>query len=366
MDGDSGSWVIKDDKLCGYIFSRVVNSLWAYMLPIEPVFEDIGRTLNIEDPTSVEVLTTPETTQVPPRPSEETERILRGEPFPHTAFRVESSTNTPHGKNADLSHEFEPSGSQPQQRHIRSSNDWPTSRTDSIDSIDIDDSTYDPSRPTCLSSIEHSRNIRDPVQHYFGCLRQTMKDEYFSTLPRSLQHRIESEVRRNQERLELLEQSKEGNDMVKALRSSRAQFRRRGGYPGLPPTNFEQASKVKGDALLDNLHLKSDVLIFKDSAPYTDLRFEGKFPDQYLPLTDILDFREDSPLAKDREAGMIRYFHLPANNMSWVEVRRSNSIFEVPISSVDYEIRKQYPGTIEKKQRTHRTCDHRTIIHNRR
>ena len=41
-DGDSGSWVMKDHKLCGYIFSRVKSRPWAYMLPISTVFDEIS------------------------------------------------------------------------------------------------------------------------------------------------------------------------------------------------------------------------------------------------------------------------------------------------------------------------------------
>lgn len=43
--GDSGSWVIQDNKLCGYILARLNNRQWAYMLPIQSVFDDIERYL---------------------------------------------------------------------------------------------------------------------------------------------------------------------------------------------------------------------------------------------------------------------------------------------------------------------------------
>jgi hypothetical protein len=45
-DGDSGSWVMKGNKLCGYIFSRVHGRPWAYMLPISTVFEEISGFLS--------------------------------------------------------------------------------------------------------------------------------------------------------------------------------------------------------------------------------------------------------------------------------------------------------------------------------
>lgn len=45
MGGDSGSWVIRDGRLCGYIFCRAVGLPMAYMLPIEPVIKEIARVL---------------------------------------------------------------------------------------------------------------------------------------------------------------------------------------------------------------------------------------------------------------------------------------------------------------------------------
>ncbi|KAF3395393.1 hypothetical protein DPV78_008517 [Talaromyces pinophilus] len=40
-EGSSGSWVIYNGKLLGYIFHRVVEVPWVYMLPIGPVFKEI-------------------------------------------------------------------------------------------------------------------------------------------------------------------------------------------------------------------------------------------------------------------------------------------------------------------------------------
>ena len=41
VDGDSGSWVVRNGQICGFIVSRTIDEPWAYMLPIEQVFEDI-------------------------------------------------------------------------------------------------------------------------------------------------------------------------------------------------------------------------------------------------------------------------------------------------------------------------------------
>jgi hypothetical protein len=64
------------------------------------------------------------------------------------------------------------------------------------------------------------------------------------------------------------------------------------------------------------------MILFKDSKKHTDPDYPEKFPDQKIPLDDLL-YREDkatNPLMKECPPNMIRYFHLPANNMSWVEV----------------------------------------------
>ncbi|KAI9672490.1 MAG: hypothetical protein M1817_003256 [Caeruleum heppii] len=42
--GDSGSWVLRDAKVCGYIFCRVKGLPWAYMIPIEAVLQAIATT----------------------------------------------------------------------------------------------------------------------------------------------------------------------------------------------------------------------------------------------------------------------------------------------------------------------------------
>ncbi|KAL3418376.1 hypothetical protein PVAG01_10092 [Phlyctema vagabunda] len=50
VDGDSGSWVLMNGHLCGYIICRVEHSPEAYMLPIQPVIDNIVRQLNRRNP----------------------------------------------------------------------------------------------------------------------------------------------------------------------------------------------------------------------------------------------------------------------------------------------------------------------------
>jgi hypothetical protein len=57
VDGDSGSWVVSQTshKLCGYVFAKVDEFELAYMLPIEPVFNDISGELSKKTRCSVNV-----------------------------------------------------------------------------------------------------------------------------------------------------------------------------------------------------------------------------------------------------------------------------------------------------------------------
>ena len=41
--GSSGAWVVRGDKLCGYIIAIRQDVPWAYMVAIQPVLEDIRR-----------------------------------------------------------------------------------------------------------------------------------------------------------------------------------------------------------------------------------------------------------------------------------------------------------------------------------
>jgi hypothetical protein len=54
------------------------------------------------------------------------------------------------------------------------------------------------------------------------------------------------------------------------------------------------------------------------SAEHID--FIGKFPNQKIPVHQLLREDQNNPLTKN-EGHYLRYFHFPANNMSWVEVR---------------------------------------------
>lgn len=49
----------------------------------------------------------------------------------------------------------------------------------------------------------------------------------------------------------------------------------------------------------------------------------GEFPDQKIPIEHLLSNRADNPIRERFKDDTYRYFHLPTNNMAWIEVRYS-------------------------------------------
>lgn len=67
--------------------------------------------------------------------------------------------------------------------------------------------------------------------------------------------------------------------------------------------------------------LQAGVVYFKDGKPHSHSKLQGSFPDQTIPLADLLARDGDrSVLTEPCEEGMLRWFHIPANNAAWVEV----------------------------------------------
>lgn len=84
------------------------------------------------------------------------------------------------------------------------------------------------------------------------------------------------------------------------------------------PSNRDDVSKLK-------YGLKAYIMHFnKGKGGHTHHhkcgKVEGKFPNQKVPLQILLSDTEDNPLKEPNDPGKFRYFHLPTNNMAWVEV----------------------------------------------
>jgi len=67
----------------------------------------------------------------------------------------------------------------------------------------------------------------------------------------------------------------------------------------------------------------ASIMMFAKSVPFTtkNPRCQGVFPNQRIPVYELLEEKSNNPLMEKCVDGVIRYFHLPANQMQWVEVR---------------------------------------------
>lgn len=80
-----------------------------------------------------------------------------------------------------------------------------------------------------------------------------------------------------------------------------------------------------------------------------DKRFSGKFPNQKIPAKTLLDYGQDSPLQQRSGSKCIRYFHIPTNNMKWVEVSLLLVSRLDAVANQGPNTRKVYRGTMERR-----------------
>jgi hypothetical protein len=186
----------------------------------------------------------------------------------------------------------------------------------------------------CDSGFHHKSSIEDDVLHYFGCLRFEDRPAFFEGLNETdkLRLRIAEEEARISKLREAFEvdgsNTPRGKLLVrfKVTRNhwSRPTARSRSEAPPQAQTREAQASQQKQEE--NNIDLddfNANLIYFKGARPYDHPDFpDEKFPNQKIPLRQLLkEDKEKNPLMWKCENDMIRYFHLPANNMVWVEVR---------------------------------------------
>jgi hypothetical protein len=174
---------------------------------------------------------------------------------------------------------------------------------------------------TCPSVCEHGNRVLDVVLHYFACLRDSEKAVYFAKLPEVSQNRIIKE----QDRARKIAASFEKNPNAPGGILQRKFRRSLRGWRGDQDHGKTQHDDGRLSSFTGDDDVESDIqaplIFFKNSRPYDSPAFPNQFPDQKMPLKDLLvDDPETNPLMQSCDVDLIRYFHLPANNMRWVEV----------------------------------------------
>lgn len=173
----------------------------------------------------------------------------------------------------------------------------------------------------CLSTEEHENRVLDVSKHYFGCLRVSARQKFYNILPEKSQRRICREARRIAQlrtELECVPETKSGA-LLKVFKESISEWRGINGWASVEE-NSTPRTPIYSNSSADS-EIKASTIFFKNSRPYDIPGIDNTFPNQKIPIKKLLaDNWDANPLMKPCDDNMIRYFHLPANNMIWVEV----------------------------------------------
>lgn len=175
---------------------------------------------------------------------------------------------------------------------------------------------------TCLSTEWHDDCVLDVALHYFGCLKASEHEAYFASLPQKSKRRIVEEklrVRRFRSHYEARPKTETGG-VLKKFKSSLSHWRRLNLRQEPEPERPELLEALPEDSV--DYDIKASIIYFKYSQPFDVPGVDNTFPNQKISVKDLLcDEEEINPLMQPCDDDTIRYFHLPANNMIWVEVR---------------------------------------------
>ncbi|KAH8803024.1 hypothetical protein F5884DRAFT_888135 [Xylogone sp. PMI_703] len=116
----------------------------------------------------------------------------------------------------------------------------------------------------------------------------------------------------------------------------------------VPTAQAEASSKIEdegdGPARLDRFYdFKACAMYFVKSDSgwrgdeHSHPKYIGKFPNQKMPMHDMLEGKKDNPLSEKCGKDRLRYFHFPSNNMRWIEQAMARYYNEDP---ADHDDRK--------------------------
>ncbi len=185
----------------------------------------------------------------------------------------------------------------------------------------------------CLSKEPHDDRVLDVTLHYFGCLEASRREKYFASLPPKSQKRLRDEqlrVRKIRSHFDAHPKT-EGWKSLNEFRTNMGIWRRlnRRREPVEERFLSPQGNRVEDEEVENDI--KASMIYFNDSRPYDVPGFDNTFPNQKILVKDLLaDDEILNPLMQACGDKMIRYFHLPANNMVWIEV----SLIHIPMFKI--------------------------------
>ena len=188
---------------------------------------------------------------------------------------------------------------------------------------------------TCLSDKAHDHRVSDVTAHFNGCLRASKRRRFYDGLAPEAQACILREndrITALRHRLETAQCDSTATARLRAFKQAMAQWnmvtgRPSGWYTDVPCQRSGAAAPNRRCGLPDydddddvNSHIKAPIVYFKDGQPFDAPDVRNTFPCQDVAVSDLLSAdAARNPLARPNGEGVVRYVHLPANNMSWVE-----------------------------------------------
>lgn len=175
---------------------------------------------------------------------------------------------------------------------------------------------------TCLSQNPHDERVSNVTLHYSGCLRFSERQAYLDSLPQDLQRQVYREAQRTRQIGTRLENLPRNHDAARRLRDfglCMARYRESKGMPVTPRESPVPGSREVWYEEVDS-HVRAPVMFFRDGQPVTMPGLDGEFPNQKVSDQTLLTKDEKmNPLMWKCDADTIRYVHLPANSMAWME-----------------------------------------------
>jgi len=183
----------------------------------------------------------------------------------------------------------------------------------------------------CRSGLHHDTSVEGGLLHYLGCLPFRDRNHFFDGLQAD-QEKLKNSILEEEARIYRLRETFEGDEttrdgkLLSTFKTALAtKFKAQGRQQhALPPPRSTTTSTVSPISKIGDLDdLNANVIYFKNHEPYDhpDFKSSGTFPNQKIPLSLLLKRdQKKNPLMWKCEENMIRYFHVPANNMAWIEV----------------------------------------------
>jgi hypothetical protein len=176
---------------------------------------------------------------------------------------------------------------------------------------------------TCLSTCEHNNRVSDISLHYFGCLAARDQEKYFSSLSSASQERIRNEelrVTHLRAAYETRPKSYQGK-LLKDFKRNAYEWHRYN--PKYEPSHGSPWPLKHGPEERLEEDLQASLIYFTDGRPCNRPSIasaQDQFSYQKVSVDDLLTESQDNPIMWPCPENTIRYFHLPANNMIWIEV----------------------------------------------